>query len=180
MYPPPGSIEYGVENRSGASTKGRFRDRKPWMNNTGPLKIEVEGLKQVFMSERYFKNVLPLGPDKNQYQGLYTTGISDCSVVAIVEFGGQGLYYFEHVAGSDIKEDVISGAAQMFYHADWDNLYAVCAQYYGGMAFDRAHFMFEMCQVPPENQIFYRSDYSGMSFGINVVEDTFGELDLWR
>lgn len=115
-----------------------------------------------------------IGAGTGQHKGFYTTGISDCSVVAIFELGGTA-YYFEHVAGSDVKDEAVYTAMDLF---NTDAVYAVVAQWYGGVAFESANWFFDMLTVPAENQIYYCSKKDGMGFGVNFVDGTFGEIDV--
>lgn len=151
---------------------GRAGLALPFTPTTGPLRLNNRaGLQKVEMSE-------PLWGDAQQYQGVYTTGISDCSAIAIVEWAGNhwGRFYFEHVAGSDVTQTIISRARQAIGNRG-PRCFAVVAQYYGGTAFSAANMLFNVLGIANGARSYYRSNLSGMDFGLRFSGGEFGEYE---
>lgn len=161
---------YVATNR--AAARGRAGLALPYTPTSGPLALRsTAGMLQVPMSAPQSGDAQTFG-----HQGIWTTGVSDCSVVAVVEYHGGAWrrFFFEHVAGSNCIPK-IRQAARDALNGAVGHRFGVVAQYYGGSAFGSADELFNAALVPPANRSYYQSGFSGMSFGIRWMNGEFGE-----
>lgn len=162
---------YAVADRRG--TQGWGGLALPFPSTQGPLVLDAEGdLKYVKMSETCTGDVA-----KDRLAGIWTSGVSDCSVVAIVEYRQNAWrrYFFEHVAGSYITEDISRGA-EAAIGSEGSDCFALVAQSHGGSAFRSARDLFDQLNIPKANRSYYQSCSSGMSFGLRFQYGRFGEV----
>jgi hypothetical protein len=167
---------YEATDRSAGT--GRAGLCLPYPPTTGPLVIDrKDDLRHLEMSEPWWGEV-----SEDKFAGCYTDGISDCSAVAIMEWNlklkSWGQYYFHHVCGSLITEDDRSLAAAIF-KASQGPRFGVVAQYYGGSAFRQADELFDLLSIPQQNRSYYKSNRSGMNFGLRFYGGSFGEFPSW-
>uniref|UniRef100_A4XV00 Uncharacterized protein n=1 Tax=Ectopseudomonas mendocina (strain ymp) TaxID=399739 RepID=A4XV00_ECTM1 len=163
---------YVVQDRNAGH--GRAGLALPFPPTAGPLVIrEKNDLRYLQMSQPWCGDVAD-----EAYAGCFTEGISDCSVVAVMEWepqrNGWGRCYFEHLAGSAITSHSMQLASHVLRRVRGPR-FAVVAQYYGGIAFSEADSLFDELRVPPQNRSYYQSGRRGMNFGLRFFGGYFGE-----
>lgn len=167
---------YEVEDRTISSGWGWISRPLPAVPLRGRLVMNrTRGLIPYAMSE----------PDwgrrsEDNMAGAITEGVSDCSVVAILEKTETGFdrYFFQHVAGSHITQEIIGYARIGLEDAAASALWALAVNYSGGAAFSNsggADMLFDMFGVPRSQRSYYVSHNSGHAFALRYDTGEFGE-----